>query len=203
MAGLHLGDVKPWVKTAAERVQSTFGISDIGGFRAHGSVANSDHPKGLALDVMTKDTATGNRVAGWAQANAQPLGLTYVIWNRHIWSVSRADEGWRRYTGPVPHTDHVHLSFKPSAPSGGPVADDSSSIVERAVGILTRLLPGGQSAAAAGRAVGESAAAAGNVGELLATLALPSTQLRIWSGVAGGILLILGLVILSREALKS
>jgi hypothetical protein len=35
----------------------------------------------------------------------------YAIYDRRIWSIYSADEGWRADTGASPHTDHVHLSF--------------------------------------------------------------------------------------------
>lgn len=34
-----------------------------------------------------------------------------MIWNKRIWSASRASEGWRAYTGYSPHTDHIHISL--------------------------------------------------------------------------------------------
>lgn len=34
-----------------------------------------------------------------------------VIWNRRIWTWARRSEGWRRYTGRNPHTDHVHADL--------------------------------------------------------------------------------------------
>lgn len=39
-----------------------------------------------------------------------PKALKYVIWNRQIWSRTRASDGWRRYTGSNPHTKHMHVS---------------------------------------------------------------------------------------------
>lgn len=116
---LNLGPVKPHVKAAAEEISARFQITNIGGYRATGSVANSDHPKGLAIDVMT--VAKGNLVANWVIANAARLGVTYVIWNRRIWQ----NGAWKAYSGPSPHTDHVHVSF---APAPG----DSSAPIENA-----------------------------------------------------------------------
>lgn len=37
--------------------------------------------------------------------------IKYVIWNRQIWTPS----AWRSYTGPNPHTSHLHLSVQPNA----------------------------------------------------------------------------------------
>lgn len=98
--------VKPHVRKVAELIRDNFGMRNIGGWGLRDNV--SDHPLGLALDVMTYK---GQPVADWAVANARSLNVTYVIWNRKIWSTARAKEGWRRYSGPSPHTDHVHISF--------------------------------------------------------------------------------------------
>ena len=38
--------------------------------------------------------------------------LNYVIYNRKIWSVGRASEGWRYYDGTNPHDHHCHISVK-------------------------------------------------------------------------------------------
>jgi len=108
----------PHVRAAAAEIRDRFGITNIGGWRATGSVSNSDHPKGLATDVMTVLKAPA--VADWAIANATRLSITYVIWNRQIWYPGK---GWSRYTGPSPHTDHVHISYRATAGPGGANVD--------------------------------------------------------------------------------
>jgi hypothetical protein len=67
----------------------------------------SDHPKGLAIDVMHPTGAEAQTII--ATFKGLP-GAKYWIWNRQI---AEKDEGWvpKRYTGTSPHTDHVHLSF--------------------------------------------------------------------------------------------
>lgn len=103
-----LGAVRAHVRAAANELGPKFGIKTIGGWRVSTS---GDHPLGLALDFMT---TTGQALADYLVANHVRLKITYVIWNRRIWNVARADEGWRTYTGTSnPHTDHVHASFKP------------------------------------------------------------------------------------------
>ena len=88
---------------------------------------NSDHPAGNGVDVMIPDysspagVALGDAIAQWLVANRKKLGVKYVIWNERIWSVARADEGWRLcgttagscYNGPsdtASHRDHIHVS---------------------------------------------------------------------------------------------
>ncbi|WP_141012953.1 M23 family metallopeptidase [Nocardioides sambongensis] len=89
----------------------------------------SDHPHGRACDgtfgnpIGTRATGPaldlGWRVTNWLQTNARTLGVAYLIWQGKIWSVARADEGWRPYDGggrynPADviggHWDHLHVS---------------------------------------------------------------------------------------------
>ncbi|WP_328608967.1 hypothetical protein OG943_07555 [Amycolatopsis sp. NBC_00345] len=44
-------------------------------------------------------------------AAARRFGIMYLIWDSRIWAAYAADQGWRPYAGPHPHTDHVHFSF--------------------------------------------------------------------------------------------
>ena len=89
----------------------------------------SEHPQGRACDVTfgnqigTRPTAeqlaVGWQMAEWLQANAEVLGVEYLIWQAQIWSVGRAEEGWRPYNGggihdPTNvtggHIDHLHIT---------------------------------------------------------------------------------------------
>ena len=84
----------------------------------------SDHPRGLAIDVMIPGWKTaqgkslGDQVAAYFQKNASALSVKYIIWNRQKWNPS-ASSAWRPYTHPsgvhtatLDHRDHVHISFK-------------------------------------------------------------------------------------------
>jgi len=106
-------------------------ITSIGGIRVD---PGSDHNDGNAIDVMIDDYTTpagialGDEIAAWAQNEAAGLGVSYIIWRRQIFNVTRADEGWRTcgaeatcYSGDDPsaaHLDHVHLSFYGNAGTG-------------------------------------------------------------------------------------
>lgn len=107
-----LKNVSKNTASAANYWGSKYGINTIGGWREHGSVPGSDHPKGRAIDLMINDIpngkATGTAMANDIIRNYKAWNVSYVIWNHYIWSPSK---GWRRYTGPSPHTDHVHVSF--------------------------------------------------------------------------------------------
>jgi hypothetical protein len=103
-----LKGVSPNVSRAADYFGSRYGIKTIGGL-GPGSVPGSDHPKGRALDFMTySNKSKGNSLANDVIKNAARWNVKYVIWNRYIWHPGR---GWKRYNGPSPHTDHVHVSF--------------------------------------------------------------------------------------------
>ncbi|MGS2615528.1 coiled-coil domain-containing protein [Micromonospora sp. LZ34] len=78
-----------------------------------------EHPKGRACDWSlqrsgfapwhNKDTRMyGNNLAAFLIRNADRLGIYYVIWNRQIWFPAT---GWKSYSGPSNHTDHVHVSM--------------------------------------------------------------------------------------------
>ena len=102
-------------------------------FRPSDPVAGSDHPLGRACDAppgsygvlpTAEQQARGDALAAGLQASAAQTGVNYLIWSGRIWSVDRAAEGWRPYTGAgvynttptTPagitggHYDHVHIS---------------------------------------------------------------------------------------------
>lgn len=92
---------------AADYFGSKYGIGNIGG-RGPGSVPGSDHPYGRALDFMTSNRAKGTALANDLLKNAKRWNVKYIIWNHYIWNPS---QGWHKYNGSNPHTDHVHVSF--------------------------------------------------------------------------------------------
>jgi hypothetical protein len=83
---------------------------------------HGEHPKGRACDFMmtsggeatSAQKARGDAMAAWAVANADRLGIMYVIWFSMIWTPA---EGWHPYSNPWGgddpsgwHTNHVHIS---------------------------------------------------------------------------------------------
>lgn len=125
------GCVTPATAWVLQQVDDHFGQEPTSCWDAHAWNPTSDHPQGRACDVTfgtagrfpdEADKAAGWALAGWLVANAQPLHVSYVIWQGQIWSTARSDEGWRKYTGggvydptsPVGgHYDHVHVSVLP------------------------------------------------------------------------------------------
>ena len=83
----------------------------------------SEHSEGRALDWMVS-VGSQNDLAedflrwllaedayGNDHAMARRFGIMYVIWNHEVWRAYDAAEGWQPYSGPNPHTDHIHLSM--------------------------------------------------------------------------------------------
>ena len=78
-----------------------------------------EHPKGRACDWSLQNSGFrpwynndtrmyGNNLAAFLIRNADRLGVYYVIWNRQVWFPAT---GWKSYSGPSTHTDHVHVSM--------------------------------------------------------------------------------------------
>lgn len=107
-----IGKVSAATQYVADYYGNKYGIKSIGGWRSHGSVPGSDHPKGRAIDFMTNNISNGKQrgdaLANDIIKNYKKLNVKYVIWYRYIWSPGR---GWRKYSGPSAHTDHVHVSL--------------------------------------------------------------------------------------------
>lgn len=113
-----LGDVKSWVSDAAQFLGCAFGQPDMLGVGNRGNA--SDHPDGKALDLMTSDKERGDAIAECALANADELGVTYVIWQQRM----NTGSGWEtmedRGGATANHMDHVHISFDGNGGSGTP-----------------------------------------------------------------------------------
>lgn len=114
-----LGAVKSHVKMVADTLGPKYNIKTIYGV-GPGSIAGSDHPKGLALDFMVPNKATGDSISADLIANAGPYAVKYIVWWHNSWNPERGT--WAKYTSTTnPHTDHVHVSFKDKAGSGTPI----------------------------------------------------------------------------------
>ena len=100
----HTIEVYRAVCAAFPAVTSWGGLSGSGG----------DHGSGHALDIMCTGSL-GDAIAAYVRAHASELGVSYVIWSQHIWSVERGSEGWRamedRGSTTANHYDHVHVSL--------------------------------------------------------------------------------------------
>ena len=83
-------------------------INTYGTFRGDG-----EHAQGIAVDIMVSG-AEGYQVAEFVRKYYQELGVSYIIYSQHIWSVERSSEGWRamsdRGSTTANHYDHVHVT---------------------------------------------------------------------------------------------
>lgn len=115
---------KPGVVGFRKIIRGTFPTTGKGGIsRKCSEGRTSEHKEGRAWDWTVSASSSADRgradyVLGWLlkdrknpDAYARRLGIMYIIWDGRIWSAERHSEGWRNYTGPNPHTDHVHFSF--------------------------------------------------------------------------------------------
>lgn len=121
----NLPGVKPQTLKLANVVGGAFQIRDIGGVRPD---PLPDHPSGHAVDLMVyKDKAKGDAMAKYVVANADKLGVKYLIWYQQIWSRQRADEGWRpmgdRGGITANHMDHVHVTLLEQTDTAAVTAD--------------------------------------------------------------------------------
>ncbi|HIV59338.1 MAG TPA: hypothetical protein H9902_15435 [Candidatus Stackebrandtia faecavium] len=84
-----------------------------------------EHPRGRACDFAAssggfggaaggEDKTYGDNLAKWAEANADSLGVMYIIWYNQFWDPAN---GWGPYSGggtgdpSSDHTNHVHISM--------------------------------------------------------------------------------------------
>lgn len=107
----------PGVVKLRALVLKTYGEGGAGGISRGCTEGVSEHSEGRAWDWMvdvgdTSERRAASHFIAWATANggrnARRLGIMYIIYNKKIWAVYRASDGWRTSSG---HTDHVHISF--------------------------------------------------------------------------------------------
>jgi hypothetical protein len=83
-------------------------ITTYGTFRGDG-----EHAQGIAVDIMVSGDR-GYEVAEFVRKYYAELGVSYIIYSQHIWSVERSGEGWRamsdRGSTTANHYDHVHVT---------------------------------------------------------------------------------------------
>ena len=75
---------------------------------------NSDHNTGLAVD-LTHDPKNGVDCAVIFEKLKEDERVSYLIFNKKIWSRKYAKSGNRVYTGSNGHTKHLHISINPDS----------------------------------------------------------------------------------------
>lgn len=71
--------------------------------------SRSEHCECGAVDEFTTDVPKGRKLFDACVRAADELGIQDVIFNRRVVGFGNPTE--RRYTGPSPHTDHVHIGL--------------------------------------------------------------------------------------------
>lgn len=123
------GSFTTGAKKLAAYLKKTFpGIRSVQGYACRQNTANpketSTHGTGRALDIMIPmigkeaNSAIGDPIANWLVSNAQNIGIQYMIWNRTSWNGSKRANKLKPYTGPVPHTDHIHMELNKDGADG-------------------------------------------------------------------------------------
>jgi peptidoglycan hydrolase-like protein with peptidoglycan-binding domain len=117
---------KPGVAAFRNLLLRTYTDSgSLGIVRDCGVGGQSEHKEGRAFDwamsaYNSRQKAEVSTLLNWLlktdqygnkYAMARRFGIMYMIWNHHIFKLYDADRGWQDYSGPSPHTDHVHFSF--------------------------------------------------------------------------------------------
>ncbi|MFN3199615.1 MAG: hypothetical protein ACE366_14515 [Bradymonadia bacterium] len=78
--------------------------------------ARSLHSEGRAIDIFIPmrggkaDNAKGDIIANWLMANAQRIGVQYMIWDRSRYRASGSNRH-RCYSGSYHHEDHIHIEL--------------------------------------------------------------------------------------------
>lgn len=117
----------PRAQVLRAEARGEFGAVADGGFGPEATLPgrnpNGEHSLGRAVDFFFRphderaQQRKGWRLANWAVANAERLGIRTVIYRDLIWTAGRSAQGWReyRFRGPDPdnpvnrHLDHVHI----------------------------------------------------------------------------------------------
>ena len=117
------GTLTSGAKALGDYVKLNFkGVTGYGGYDCRKNTANksklSVHAVGRALDISIKrlngaaDNTKGDAVANYLIAHAEEIGIQLVIWDNSVWIAQRAaGKKLSNYTGPDPHTDHIHAEL--------------------------------------------------------------------------------------------
>jgi hypothetical protein len=112
------GGLLPGSRARGDSLRAKFGIAKVDGYACRPNTANksqlSMHGTGRALDIFVTGTK-GDTVADYIATHANALGFQLVIWNRTLWKVTAAGGASRAYSGPNPHTDHIHAELTAAA----------------------------------------------------------------------------------------
>lgn len=82
------------------------------------TIGTSDHPAGYAIDFMVlSDTAEGNKIRDYVMKDLDGLNALYVIYRQTYYNHRGSSHMEDRGSPTANHFDHVHVSFKRTAPT--------------------------------------------------------------------------------------
>lgn len=105
-------------------------VLTIGGYACRPIVGRgseaSVHSTGRALDIMLPvgfraeaNNLEGDPIGNFLVANAEDIGIQFVIWDRTSWGGHRQQGAKERYySGAHPHNDHLHIELSEAAGRG-------------------------------------------------------------------------------------
>ncbi len=98
----------PNAQRLCSAVQTTFGLTSIGGYRPNGG----EHSTGQAIDFMISSSAQGDAIAAYVQQHVAEFNVQYVIWQQRYWEPGSS---WSlmedRGSITANHYDHVHVTI--------------------------------------------------------------------------------------------
>lgn len=124
--GIDTNNSRPVTIFGAQTARKVLGFDGTIGMWRAGDQSKSDHPKGLAMDLMVAPSNTvatgpqkqmGDMIADFFVHNREALKVSYVIWFRREigtytnWQWRTYERGERIGTAVWRHQDHPHVSF--------------------------------------------------------------------------------------------
>lgn len=97
------------------------------------SSTTSLHGEGRAVDLGIKFARSEFAIlAEQLRKHSHELGIQCIIYDRRIFSGGSQTQGWKKYTGVNPHTDHLHVEMAWWAARTS--TDDYVSLLEKTIG---------------------------------------------------------------------
>jgi hypothetical protein len=116
------GGFTPGAEELGPRLQASFAqITRVFGYECRPNTAlpneTSQHGTGRALDLAIPrrdgdaNNDLGDPVANWLVTHSSRIGVQLIIWDHSIWIGRLSGAKDLPYTGPDPHTDHIHVEL--------------------------------------------------------------------------------------------
>lgn len=104
------------VTPKVNEILGVFGVDTI--THGWGPGTTPDHNNLRCYDFMVPSINAGDRVAGYLISHSGRLGVEGIIFNGRVMGFPEngsayrgPSKTWRKYTGPSPHRDHLHVQF--------------------------------------------------------------------------------------------